>query len=387
MVDCCNSAVAGYRLLDPAEVTNLEGPPRFFLGQYGSPHTFPLGDAFPWSTGARSKPVALRIGWRCGQFVRLGSMEIVERYVQSHPFQTQLSIGHKVNVTASLGPKADWELPLLVDLWIEGSRSSTAEIEAATDSLESMRKRLDGILKLSPYELEVKQEFLEVKVPRLIYRNFDTTSAKAAIRTHLTGNNRFEEIPSLQAAGTMLKIGPEPCGTVKAVVSFLKQETGEKSKEAVSRTSNRQRWMPFLMAALFLATWALPLRVWSVILVAAIQIVILAIVVIPAFNVGLRVLFRQTAIVATGTLFMIGVFGVAYSCCALTGDKALGHVTHLGYPFLVATSLGVAGGILGDNPTGFARILAHLQLLLFLGGIIAAIVALLRIDRTVRRPG
>jgi hypothetical protein len=99
-------------------------------------------------------------------------------------------------------------------------------------------------------------------------------------------------------------------------------------------------------------------------------------------------MFRQTATLATVGFFGIGVFGVAYAVCALLESDALGEsIATLGYPFLVSTGVGVAGGILGGNPRGAARIIAHIQLLFFLSSLIGVAAVLFRIDRGVRRRG
>ena len=78
----------------------------------------------------------------------------------------------------------------------------------------------------------------------------------------------------------------------------------------------------------------------------------------------------QCRTVATFGFFEIGIFGLLYGSCALAAcDKALNNEparSSLGYLFLVATGLGIAGGIIGDNPVGdptpWARIIDDLSL-------------------------
>ena len=106
----------------------------------------------------------------------------------------------------------------------------------------------------------------------------------------------------------------------------------------------------------------------------------------PARNLGFRRVAQQGVTLVTFGFFGIGFFGILYATCALLSDEAFGHVTRLGYPFLFSTSLGVAGGVLGE-PKGFARVLTHIQLLLFMSALISVIAVVLGIERNVRRQG
>jgi len=268
-----------------------------------------------------------------------------------------------------------------------------SEIQRAAEALENVRKQIDAHLGVdvdTDLELKKGQEFIEIGLPRYVARHLDTGRAKAAITSHLrTSARRQESVPSLEVAGRSLKLGPETEGTIDAVRRFLDEETSEAAKDALLATSPYERlsWIPIFMAALLVVTWAFPLRRWTILMFAFLLLALMGLAVTPARDVGWRTTLRQSRTIAALGFFGIGVFGIAYSVCALVSEEALGHVTRLGYPFLVSTGLGVAGGLLGDNPRGAALVIAHIQLLLFLGGLIGVVATLLRIERAVRQRG
>jgi len=102
--------------------------------------------------------------------------------------------------------------------------------------------------------------------------------------------------------------------------------------------------------------------------------------------VGFKSILGRTSIVTTFGFYGIVVFGLIYAVFALTNSEALGQTATLGYPFLVSTSLGVAGGLLGEAK-GPVRIVIHIQLLLFLSGLMAALLILIRVRRDVGTRG
>jgi hypothetical protein len=59
------------------------------------------------------------------------------------------------------------------------------------------------------------------------------------------------------------------------------------------------------------------------------------------------------------------------------------HIVSLGYRFLVSVALGVSVGVLGSIPTA-AALIAHVQLLIFLMGLVGVVALLLRIDTNLR---
>lgn len=374
-------------------VRNVEDTSRFVISRFGSCR-FALNENYPWSRAdVRGKRWALCLGWRCVSFVPPGLFKTAQEFIRSsHGRHTYTSAGHTVNVSVRWEPvQSDFAKPLVVDLWTDRPRFASSELRQAADALERVRKQIQARLEFdASWELAREQEFLEIKLPRFIARRFDTARSKASIVLRLKREYRSQEsMPSLQIVGSRLILGPEPDGAVEAVCKFLDEETSENAKDILlsSLPYSRLAWVPLCMVGLLLLTWTLPLRPWSVALVAFLLLVAMGTVLLPMRDVGWRTTLRQTTTVATLGFFGIGVFGIAYSMCALMSDEALGHVTRLGYPFLVSTALGVAGGVVGDNPKGAALVVAHIQLLVFLGGIIGVVATLLRIERAVRQRG
>jgi len=360
---------------------------------------FSLNENVPWSESARRlKRSALLLGWRCVSTIPPGRIGQAQSFEQSSngPYWRSTH-GHKVNVFVRSEAKSETEMGLVIDLWTDRPRSTSSDIEQAAEALDIVRKEIAEQIDLGddirlPWSLKREQEFLEVKLPRFIARHLNTENVRARITPHLKRDEYYymERLPTLQAIRGRLRLGPEPSGAVDAVRGFLDEETSEKATESILRSSRYHRWswVPIAMAGLLVLTWCFPLKPWSVALVASLLLGLMTLAVFPARDVGWRKIFRKTTAIAALGFFGIGVFGVAYAVCALISDDALGrHVTRLGYPFLVSTGLGVAGGILGDNPTGAARIIAHVQLLLFLSGLIGVVAMLLRIDRGVRARG
>jgi hypothetical protein len=373
----------------------MQGPARFVI-KHDSYGEITLGEEYPWIKIAanRKRPGSL-LGWRCVAFVPVLS-EKARRFVESsRGAPAYVSVGHIVNVSLQSRPiLGNYFTPVVADIWTAGNSNTPDEIREAEEALENVHKQLESSLGLTyHWALKKEVEFLEIRLPRFVAEHLHTSRAEAAIMSRLArlrDNYKFKgSLPSLHVVGTSLVIGPEPEGVVDAIRDFLDKETSERAKSLLlqSQAYRRMPWMPIFMAGLLLLTWALPLRIWSVVLVAILQLLILAIVMFPVRNVGWRTALRRTGTMATAGLFGIGAFGIAYSICALISDTDLGHVTRLGYPFLVATGLGVSVGILGENPNGAARVIAHVQLLLFLGGVIGAVAVLLRIDRNVGQRG
>lgn len=370
---------------------------RFVINRSG--FEFSLNEDNPWSGSVgRLKQSALLLGWRCVSIIPPGRIGHAESFKQSSNGRYARSThGHKVNVSVRSETKSEIEMALVIDLWTHRPRSTSSDIQQASEALDIVRKEVAEQIDLGddirlPWSLRREQEFLEVKLPRFVARHLSIPNARARIAPHLERDEYryMGPLPTLQVTRGTLRLGPEPPGAVEGVRRFLDEETSEKATDAIltSHRYHRWSWVPVAMAGLLVLTWCFPLRPWSVALVAGLLLGLMILAVLPARDVGWRQILRKTTVVAALGFFGIGVFGVAYAVCALTSEDALGrHVTRLGYPFLVSTGLGVAGGILGDNPTGVARILAHVQLLLFLSGLIGVVAMLLRIDRGVRPRG
>ncbi len=371
-----------------------------FVANRGSSAETVLSDDPPWAATAKSvHRSALALGWRCSAAILPGNSDAAADFLQSSKARPLRSAGgYELHLSAQEGTldKHGIQMTLLVDLWIERRSSAASEIMSAIEALNTVRKQVGTELQVAREEdLRKEQEFLEIRLPHFTARHLDTNRAKAAIAQHLMRKHTIgDALPSLRVAGNRLTLGPEPNGVIDAVLAYLRHETSEEAKEAilVSRYGSRF-WLPLVMAGVLLLAWGLPLRLWSVAFTAGLLLVFMFLAVRPAVDVGWQTTFRDATTVATFGFFGIGIFGLLYAGCALAGcDKALNSETarsSLGYSFLMATGLGIAGGIVGDNPVGeptsWARIIAHIQLLLFLTGVLGVVALLLRIGRGVAR--
>jgi hypothetical protein len=127
-------------------------------------------------------------------------------------------------------------------------------------------------------------------------------------------------------------------------------------------------------------TWAVPLAWWATLLFAALFCAIGAL----AMNeYRLRIDRAIPAIVTS--LLAIALFGISYAIIGLAaGGEALGvdRSPQLGEAFLIATSLGIAGGLLDNDDLALGtKLLAHIQLLLFLTALVAAVATVIRTRR------
>lgn len=364
---------------------------RFVISEGGVSLT--LLEEAPW--GASKLRFAFRLGWRCACYLPTGLIDSAEEFSRSPQNSSiWMARGRAVNVFVQCGPKAKLGtgMGLIADFWVEGSRSTSDEIKEARDALEIVCSELNALLNLSSnysWHLKIRQEFFEVKLPNSLAYRLDTVRAKAALKSKFNASSPYDQsLPTLQLHGNRLQTGPEPPGVIDALWRYLKEEMGD-TATTVSLKSTPFRYMsyiPIIMAAMLVATWLLPLKAWSVTLAGATFVILMGMALFPAHYIGWRTLFRQTFAVATFGFFGIAVFGVAYAVRAIVSDE-LGPVTKLGYPFLVSTSLGIAGGIIGDSPKGIAQIIAHIQLLLFLSGLLSVVAVLLKINRNVRQRG
>jgi len=239
-------------------------------------------------------------------------------------------------------------------------------------------------------DLEQHQEFLDVKLPRLVSRCINADRVRVAIAGKMPRTFPTPDLPTISTANRRLKFGPEPKGAIQASESYLLQETSNETKETELKSGRfkNRTWVPVAMGVAMVASWRLPLSWWALILVSAIQLALFIWFIWPARDVGFSTIFRKTTTVVTTGIFGIVIFGIAYAVCALTtNDFNFGEAPKLGNPFLVSTGLGVCGGILGDSPTGAALVIAHIQLLLFLSGIAGIVATVLRIDRGTRQRG
>jgi hypothetical protein len=350
---------------------------------------FALPEDLPWSDVPHTKFVwrraPLRLGGRYSATISSIYRDVVAALAPSSPIWT----AHEKDVHVKLQIIKDDShdnLLLLVDLWTQADEASVEDIEHCERALAEVLNRVAASLNVNfTLRMEKRQEFIEYKLPARISRKHNILQIRAAIASKIRSFLGFkDQLPTLSLIDRQLKFGPEPPGNVNAFRQFLEAEIPARTRQKETPVNRLWSFVPVAMAAVLVLTWWLPLRIWSICLVAGMLITLMSTSLWPARVVGFRSVLRRTATTASLGFFGIGAFGVAYAIRALQGDD-LGVVDTLGYPFLVSAGVGIAGGILGENPKGAARIIAHIQLLLFLGGLIGIVAVLLRIDRGVRQ--
>ncbi len=363
-----------------------------FIIRESSDYQIELSDTVPWQNNSSEwLPLGARIGWRCYCAVYGHSARAVDKIIESLGPSPSLFVAEQLEaICFSAGFVTEKQVfgrvALVVEVWTSRARAMPEDIEAAANALGAAVRVLSAKLNLEYTDLRKEQEFIEVWLAPFIVSRLQPTFANATLASY-SKSRRAEDLPTVRVDGDRLKLGPEHDGAIQAVVRYLQAMTDEVRRDSFlsARPYSLAKFAPLGLAILLVLSWALPLTTLSVTAFAISFIAIAGAALFPAYVAGWDIVFRQPSTIATTTFFGIGMFGVLYAMCALAGDEQLGHVTSLGYPFLVATSLGVAGGVLGENPTGAARVIAHIELLLFLSGIAGLIAMLLRIDRHTRK--
>lgn len=147
--------------------------------------------------------------------------------------------------------------------------------------------------------------------------------------------------------------------------------------------------IPILMAATLVATWGIRFQyeqTADIMQIAAVVSLLTILFVVGAYKTvhqNWRTTFNDTSASISFAFLVIGLFGAGYALCEVFIPGSLNKdqlkVVYLGYPFLLSTSIGIAGGIFGE-PTRAPQIIAHVQLLLFLTGLALVFARLLRLE-------
>jgi hypothetical protein len=362
---------------------------RFPIGS-GS-DSFYLPETTPWNP---SSPHAKTRVFATNQPFRVGSRSVakaiydvkdkVEQLNKDDASRTRIVKGHKVHVSAEMR-ELDHASYVVADTWLEAlGNLQEFDLSEAVRTLDETTKQISYELPGNP-SFEPAQEFVEVKLPKFLAQQLTSERAAALVKRHRSGSI-YKDIETAKVTQEWLMLGPEAPGTIEGVVQYVKSESTDSNRDAVFSSFSTPRVIPFVFIATLLLTWLAPLRVWSVVGVSAVVLVLSLIAIYPARTVGWAAAMRQTETIACLGFFGVCVFGIAYAICGLTNETALGVVDSLGYPFLVSTSVGIAGGVLGD-PKGVIRVLIHVQLLLLVAAFIKVLAILLRIERDVRRRG
>jgi hypothetical protein len=340
---------------------------------------WPSGAALPNASSGK-----LMVAWRCYGTESAYAAEIEEANIR----ETQLIEGLMVHFNSSLSKYDDYYWEALIDIWAEADGSDLAQLERSARALEQARKniesRLNSLLRL---DLTVKQEFVSMKMDRRL-RGVSLAQLRDEIsEAARSGILRTEYLPTAKLEGRRFSFGPEPPGSLDGLRDLLRRELGE----PVPRTPGPSfddaclRLQTLFLAVGLLLTWSMPLTKWTI---GAAAGYLIAVGLAPLYFVKDRRWDRLTRRASTiGSIGFAGIwlFGILYALCAMRPDAPLGRVAGLGVPFLLATSMGVAGGVIGHDPEGLARVIAHAQLLLFLGGVAALAAAVIGISHEAGR--
>ena len=195
--------------------------------------------------------------------------------------------------------------------------------------------------------------------------------------------------PAAELDVRRLRVGND-ADAIGSIERFLRNRERERRDELRAsrlrpKPSDRHQFIyPLMLGAALLATWLFPITGWTawIGLGAAIcffTIVIARLLATYEDRWSLE-LFKRGPIVASAGLTGIFLFGIFYAVIAIAREDALPEATRLGDAYLLSTSLGVAGGLIGGELSPVARFVAHIQLLfIVLGGIVAAAIALLEL--------
>jgi hypothetical protein len=368
----------------------MDDIPKFTFAPGGSYESV-LPNDVPWSDDGGH---ASRIAWRCAVCIPPGSVDRAQQFVDrldGHAVWGRL--GYKVHLVAKVlkSPSASAGLVLgfvvLVNLWVEIGRMATARtISDAEGALEAVREQVSISLCAASdlnqeWSLSIRQEFAYIRLPTR--RQISTQNLWSALASLLLTGRREVSFPTLSIAGNTVRFGPEPLGAIDALRKFLAQERMGGDARDPTKPSHSAWIAPLSLAGLMLLAWLVPISWPSVLLTSLLLAGMFAYQVQHTLAFGRRGWWERPPVVSSLGLFGIAVFGLGYAFCWLRDPNALPDAHSLGYAFLVSVGVGVAGGVIGDHaPAGSARVLAHIELLLYLGGI-AAIVALLL---NLRRP-
>jgi hypothetical protein len=279
---------------------------------------------------------------------------------------------------------------ITVDLWVERPHADPAAIDAATSALElivsEIERQLDPTGRLRVWPVLRQQEFAILRLRGSSRRTLANGRARNVLGALMApSNDDSADLPSVRLDGGTLCVGPEPEGAIEAVKTLLRQEQSADSASAPTGRAEISRYwwiVPIAIAMAMLCAWRLSISGFSISCYFALLTVLLGVSLSPAPKFGWRQWLARPPVAATIGFAGTGLFGLGYALCWLFDHHSLQDANSLGYAFLASLGIGIAGGVIGDHaPAGAARVLAHVQLLLYLGGVAGIIALLLNIQR------
>src|SRR5258705_6355662 len=116
--------------------------PRFVIGRSHSSQQFILDNIRPWDSSTRDRRApALRLGWRCVCYIPPGLEAEAQEFLRSYDSgRDWCALGHRINVSV-IAKRVPIEridatdMFLVVDLWTERPRSTSSDVQQATEAL------------------------------------------------------------------------------------------------------------------------------------------------------------------------------------------------------------------------------------------------------------
>lgn len=266
-----------------------------------------------------------------------------------------------------------------IDLSVQRESVSPEDLALTQEALKKAREHLRSAI-WSRYESEaillVAEEYAFVELPKWLKNSFTAKVAAVVLRT-------FGVNPqTVVVANGTLSFGPEDEGSLDALRRLLaEQYQAARGGERLDRTERGSVMaVAWILVALLLGTWFLKLGAMALLGAGIAMTIPIGYLAWKASAIGWRLCLLRPGAVTAIALYFISLFGLAYGVCAIYATKS----EALGNSFLIATSMGLAGGVVGENLTGAALRVAHVQLLLFLGGLSMLVARVLRIDARLR---
>jgi hypothetical protein len=284
------------------------------------------------------------------------------------------------DVRMQYGPERGW---LAVELWTEAPSSDAEALKHADDVLEEVFAELCVLIAATDEEARVQSHRYGGTLASPLDRTDAAAQAEwfdarmfagavspAQIQFFLGATRRSgEPLVTATYSGQRLKVGPEPA-VIPTVIDAARRLESSMSRAARLRrqaqaTAPRWSWwytLPLSPLFLMVVAWSLPLT-WAWMILLGTLLVGLFATTVWAYR---RYVFSKLVLGAALAVFVLGGFGDAYAIDQLVERNPLGPVAHLGYPYLVATGLAVVAGIVTPGSLhGAAKVVAHIQLLLF----------------------
>ena len=349
-------------------------------------------DAPSWRQEIRTP--ALRLSTRRVYSVSAYHGERVDSLLRSHGNGVVIRSGpylfsvRAIKVQILTDRRNDDSIGFMLELKCSYKASSATDLEQISNTSETIldetAAELHGFMHYYGSHF-LAQEFLDIELPRRIPSPvYQPLQRKILLKS---SQNKKIDFSTAEFTANRLRFGPENHGAIDSVVRYLRSIARERpSVTATVLDSKRYSWtriVPVIMGASLVLTWFAPLTmswaVWFFVFFAA--LLLASLMPVLRGEVGLREVFRRARVTSTFFFFVIATFATCYAVADLWQPHALGDgaMTSLGYPYLIATGITFTVGLIAGTLTGAALIIAHIQMLVFMASLVAAILAILNI--------